>query len=172
MVYDSKAIANQFLTLAIVEGVPVTHMMLQKLVFLAHGWSLGLFDEPLINDNVEAWRYGPVIPSLYYAFKRFGKEPITDLADDDDENPKPALIPSGEEHEVTRLLIKKIWDTYKDKDPIILSQMTHTPDSPWSKTVARYQKNPPPNLVIPEKYMQEYYAKQAESAPAQTVSAV
>lgn len=80
MSYDSRTIANHFIALAEIEGRTITPMTIQKLVYLAHGWSLGLFDEPLIDDTVEAWEYGPVIPSLYNAFKKYGNNPITQFA--------------------------------------------------------------------------------------------
>ena len=51
-------------------------MKVQKLVYYAHGWHLGLADAPLIGELVEAWRWGPVIRSLYAALAEFGNQPI------------------------------------------------------------------------------------------------
>jgi len=44
-------------------------MKLQKLVYYAHGWHLALNNEPLIDEQVECWQYGPVISSLFHEFK-------------------------------------------------------------------------------------------------------
>ena len=33
-----------------------------KLVYLCHGWMLGIYGRSLIGEPVEAWRYGPVVP--------------------------------------------------------------------------------------------------------------
>ena len=63
--HDSNKIANEFLRLAKESGQSLTPMQLLKLVFIAHGWMLGLYGEPLISDDVQAWKYGPVIPDLY-----------------------------------------------------------------------------------------------------------
>jgi len=52
-------------------------MQLIKLVYIAHGWTLGLYNQPLIGKQVEAWTYGPVIPSVYHDFKHYGRDPIT-----------------------------------------------------------------------------------------------
>src|SRR5277367_2017193 len=77
MPYDSKAVANYFLDRADQSGKKLDPMQLLKLVYFAHGWYLADSGAPLIDEMVEAWRYGPVIPSLYHEFKAFGKNPIT-----------------------------------------------------------------------------------------------
>jgi uncharacterized phage-associated protein len=80
MPYDPKAIANYLLEVAKNHNETLTPMKIQKLVYFANGWHLALKNEPLINEQVEAWPYGPVIPSLYRAFRRFGDQAITALA--------------------------------------------------------------------------------------------
>ena len=63
MVHTPLAIANAFIERALREEYPITHMKVQKLVYIAHGWSLGIRGEDLINENIMAWKYGPVIAS-------------------------------------------------------------------------------------------------------------
>lgn len=54
---------------------------MQKLLYVAHGWHLALYDAPLIADEyLEAWQYGPAYASVYYEFRDFGRLPITRLA--------------------------------------------------------------------------------------------
>src|ERR1700733_10714172 len=77
MAYDARTVANYFLDLADRDSIAITPLKLQKLVYLAHGWSLAFRSKPLVRQNIEAWRYGPVIPDLYHAFKRFGGSRIT-----------------------------------------------------------------------------------------------
>ncbi|RYE90398.1 MAG: DUF4065 domain-containing protein [Cytophagaceae bacterium] len=77
--YDAVAIANYFIQKSLDTGVEVTPMKLLKLVYISHGWSLALLNEPLINEAVEAWTYGPVIPSLYQELKEYGRERVTKL---------------------------------------------------------------------------------------------
>ncbi len=39
---------------------PMSHLKLQKLLFYAQALHLAYFDEPIIEDDFEAWVHGPV----------------------------------------------------------------------------------------------------------------
>jgi uncharacterized phage-associated protein len=133
--YDARAVANYFLDLAKRDGTPVTPMAIQKLVYFAHGWMLGVYGRPLISQRIEAWEYGPVISDLYHAFKHFGDLPITEPAKAAQmtgtmfqiTQPK---IPKYQDPDVAKLL-DQVWEAYKHFTAIQLSNMTHLPGSPW-----------------------------------------
>jgi uncharacterized phage-associated protein len=80
MPFPAEAVANEFLELAKKDGEALSPMKLLKLVYFAHGWHLALTGEPLIEEPVQAWQFGPVIPSIYHQFKRFGSGPINEFA--------------------------------------------------------------------------------------------
>jgi uncharacterized phage-associated protein len=63
LLYDARAIANQFLELAKADAESLDPMKLLKPVYLAHGWNLPIKDEPLLRERIEAWPYGLVVPS-------------------------------------------------------------------------------------------------------------
>jgi uncharacterized phage-associated protein len=139
MPFNAKAVANEFLRLAESEKRPLTPMALIKLVYFAHGWYLALKGEPLLNEQVEAWKYGPVIPSLYHEFKEFGNEAITRLAHDERtfrENGKFIIgrtTPELEDDDAKKV-VRRVWDVYKPLSAVQLSNLTHTPGSPWDTT--------------------------------------
>ena len=56
--YRASDIANYFLDRA-QQGDAITQMKVQKLVYFAHWWHLGITKNPLIRYQVEAWSYGP-----------------------------------------------------------------------------------------------------------------
>lgn len=117
-------VANEFIRLGMREGKCFTPMQLLKLVYITHGWMLGFFGKPLIDESVEAWKYGPVIPDLYQAVKQYGRNPVQ------------CEIPirenrslSEEESSVVNFVYKK----YGDLDGIKLSMITHQLGTPWSR---------------------------------------
>ena len=67
--YDSRHIANCFIRRAKNDHESMSIMRVLKLVYMAHGWTLAVLNRPLIMDRIEAWEYGPVIPTVYYAFR-------------------------------------------------------------------------------------------------------
>jgi uncharacterized phage-associated protein len=138
-IYSAKAIANEFLRLASEEGLPLTQMKLQKLVYISHGFKLALLDEALISDPVQAWQYGPVIPTLYEEFKGFGSSNITQPATDiviDEESFEHTFVPVEINHNdnETRQLIQTVWEKYKAFSGPNLSDLTHRQGTPWSET--------------------------------------
>lgn len=54
----------------------ITNLKLQKIVFLAQAAYLAVKGRSLFDDEIQAWQYGPVIPSLYNTYKRFNRNPI------------------------------------------------------------------------------------------------
>src|SRR3569623_508848 len=133
MAYDARRIADWFLIRAERDGEQLTQMKLQKLVYIAHGWYLALTGTPLISDAVEAWKFGPVIRSLYRYFADYGAEPI----------PAPLSAIARIDPETERFL-EAIWDRYKGYDAIDLSAMTHAPNTPWSLS---YRSSGPPAVI-------------------------
>lgn len=132
MLYSPKAIANYLLALAQAAGQAVSPMKLQKLVYYAHGWYAGYTGKPLIDEPVEAWQYGPVIPSLYHEFKRFGAGSISGKATDVT-GCELYEVPPPDDPEIRKFL-ENIWTSYGQFTGLRLSEMTHAPDGPWAKT--------------------------------------
>jgi uncharacterized phage-associated protein len=142
MPFPVGEVANYILDLADRDDVAVSPMKLQKLVYLAHGWYLGIVEEPLIDEVVEAWQFGPVVPSLYHEFKRFGSGRIVG-----DRFTRARMTPAGkwklercelpddtEEASRARELIDRVWDVYKGYSAVQLSNLTHQDGTPWSET--------------------------------------
>jgi uncharacterized phage-associated protein len=127
--YNPITIANYFIYKSIDEGMPITPMKVLKLVYIAHGWHLGLRKEPLLTEQTEAWKYGPVVESVYRAFKIFGKGDIDGLKffSRSDKTEFDELLSNQDD----KLFLDKIWDTYKPFSGTQLSNLTHMENTPW-----------------------------------------
>lgn len=123
MAYPASAVANEFLKLAKEDQTSIDPMKLQKLIYLAHGWSLVFLKQPLVREKIKAWKYGPVIPSLYDEFREFRANPILRTAS--------AEASSNALDSASINLIRKVWETYRDQTAIQLSTMTHEPGFAW-----------------------------------------
>lgn len=55
----------------------VSNLRLQKLLYFIQAQFIVEFDKPCFNSLMEAWHYGPVIPSVFQAYKHFGSLSIT-----------------------------------------------------------------------------------------------
>jgi uncharacterized phage-associated protein len=100
-------------------------MHVLKLVYLCHGWLLGMCDRSLIYEPVEAWRYGPVVPSVYHVYKHFGGGHIN--ADHVDR--------STELDEDQLRSLEVVDAVYGHLNAVHLSALTHRPGTPWDVTV-------------------------------------
>lgn len=120
MQYDARQIANWFIQRATTEGRSLSIMSLLKLVYIAHGWRLEMRNEPLIQNRIEAWRYGPVIPDVYNTFRPQGITPRT-LAQGYE------LPVDAEDLE----FLEQIYQIYGRMSPMRLSDLTHVPGGPW-----------------------------------------
>ena len=73
----AQTVADYFLTLGDPEvGDGISNMKIQKLLYYAQGIHLAIANEPLFDDPIEAWRFGPVVPDVYHRFKTHGFESV------------------------------------------------------------------------------------------------
>lgn len=151
--FPPLAIANAVLDEATNQGKQLTIMQLLKLVYIAHGWSLALLQAPLVNEQPEAWQHGPVFPSIYREFRRFGSSAIS----------TKATTPFGQVVEAPldaqqRELVRSVVTSYGHMHAFKLSAITHQLGTPWSET---YRGGLGSSQVIPDALIAEHYQKLA-----------
>lgn len=147
-IYYADQVANKFIDLGIEAKNLVTQMKLQKLVYFAHGLLLAGFDRLLIREKFQAWKYGPVVPEIYHAFKLYGNGPIRDLSWADVTR---SQIPDFDDEALE--VINLTWKTWDKTDGIGISEWTHLKDSPWEKVY----KEGTQNIIIRNEDIQVYF---------------
>jgi len=124
--YPPAVVANNFLERAARRG-GLTPMQVIKLVYLAHAFHLGYGRGPLINEPVEAWKYGPVVRSLYNQVRDYEGLPIAELLRTGDYDwERESRVDFDADH-----VIGRVWENYGHYNGYELSDMTHLPGSPW-----------------------------------------
>ncbi len=158
--YDSpSAVANYFIDAANKAGTPLTTMKLVKLLYIAYGWVIATKNISLFKEDIEAWRYGPVVPSIYHEFKHFGSSPIKDTYSQEydpfiDEKARTPRVSEKETPEIAEIL-NIVWDVYGSKSASTLMRMTHKKDTPWDKVYNQQKETY--GGVIPPQSIKDYY---------------
>lgn len=100
----------------------MTNMKLQKLLYYAQSLHLALFDECLFEEEIQAWRYGPVCPAAYHFYSEFEAKQLPIPKQD-----RLAKIPDA-----CQDLLEEVWDYFGQHHAYYLSGMTHV-EFPWKK---------------------------------------
>ena len=149
--YSAESVANAFLDLARRSGKFLTNMQLQKLVYIAHGYSLAKLSQPLFHNNIHAFEWGPVIPNLYKTLRQYGAGEVKDYILTNE----PPIGEDSPEMEI----IKEVWQDYGDFSGLQLSALTHRAGTPWSETWRTNQFGVISDELIAEYYRQDLYER-------------
>jgi len=138
MTYAANDIAKHILELSNPEvGDMISNLKLQKLLYYVQGFHLAMYDQPLFNEDIYAWQYGPVVPEVYHEYKALGPGAI----------PVPENIAVQVEPKLIELM-KEVYDVYGQFSALKLMEMTHN-EAPWQKT--------PINGIISHELMRAYF---------------
>ena len=160
-----EAVANEFLEHAGVHGL--TQLQIQKLVYIAHGWTLAIDDKPLMNEQPQAWDRGPVYPNLRARLVYTGSKPTSRKIHENDHDPITLFDEKVRGKEVKAYfsdkesnIIKYVWERYQDYDGFKLSNLTHQKETAWHKTYYEVGRN----HVISDDLTKKHYDKLAKLA--------
>ncbi len=151
MPYSANLIAYAFVKKGIDERTFVTQMNLQNLVYFAQGLHLALHNKPLIEEEFQAWKFGPVVPSIYQSYMLYGSAPITGtqwlffI-------PEKNLNKLDTEAEET---MNFTWKSLIIYNAAKLFNWTHQKGSPWEKVFVDGTSD----QYIPNQYIQEYFKR-------------
>lgn len=143
-------IANFFIEKAFEYGDEIEPMKLLKLVYISHGWHLGLTKKPLISESAQAWKYGPVVQSVYREFKYFGKNNINQMCERDGK-----ILTVDDED--TKKFLTHIYSMYKDYSGLDLSILTHKEGTPWYQVWHSMGSNKVMEKPIPNQLIEDFY---------------
>lgn len=135
----------------------MSNLVLQKLVYFAHGQYLSQTGHPLVSGEFEAWQYGPVHPHVYNAFKDQGSSPIRTRAHSfnpvtGEKRPIPPLADSA-----AREVISDVYRSLKRRSPTNLVAVSHAKNAPWHFVVERAKHRDSISMRIPNAVIRERF---------------
>lgn len=129
MSFDPSMISNNILKRAFDEGVPISPMKLQKILyFAASEYAKRTRGQVLLAEQFQPWKFGPVLQSVYSEFKTYGANAIRRYAKDAEGQ---AYVIDESKDLTLRGTLDEIWSATKGRSAYNLSQITHTRDSAW-----------------------------------------
>ena len=143
MAYKAIDIANKIISKTDLEhGDTISNLKLQKMMYYQQGFHLAYFGTPLFDEDIVAWQYGPVVPSVYKEYKSFESNSIS--------TSKEGISLSDDEEE----LFNNVYEEYNQFSAVALMKMTHE-ESPWKTTEI--------NSVISRDKMMAFFKTQIEA---------
>lgn len=133
-------------------GDTISNLKMQKLLYYAQGHYLAIFDKVLFDDDIEAWKYGPVVKNVYDVFKVYGNLAI-DFKELD--NFKRELY--TEEH---LDILPFVFNKYNIQAKELVNK-THN-EKPWKSCYNEYTTNIIPVELI-KVFFKEEFKKEAKS---------
>lgn len=129
----------------------ITNLQLQKLLYIA-SMLYAKNSHRLIDEDFEAWHYGPVVPEVYDKTRFYGADIIKHIFDDN----KYRYYDPKHEKQVDEFL-RSTWEQLKNTTTATLVAITHWEEGAWAKNY-----DPEYKRIIPfQDILQEYKDRDA-----------
>lgn len=152
--HDARAVANIFVKKFREDGRKLTVLALIKTVYIAHGYALARMGRPLVKQEVQAWRHGPVIPEVYEAFAhqvRGSNEVVREASKyypgGVKGDPYAAKLTPEQDQ-----IVSEVYEKYSTFSAFDLLRLTHQKGSPWSAMKDKGRCSTIPNDLIKKHY--------------------
>jgi uncharacterized phage-associated protein len=130
-------------------AAPVDPMSLEKLVYYAQCFYLVVKREKLFDDEIRAWRFGPVVRSVYDQYAKFAANPII-LKEGD----WPPLSEEVQRH------LEEVVGFFGRLTAIELSNATHE-EGPWANARLGYNRHDNSDVLMHVEDLRRYYCSLA-----------
>jgi uncharacterized phage-associated protein len=157
---NATALANYFVDLSKDSSVKLRQFGLMKRVYITHGFCLALLDKSALDprfDVVEAWKNGPVIPSVYHSFKHNRNNPIEEksvIAEWKNGEIMCTVPEIGNDNGSIKEIADAVWEKYLAFSDAQMVELLHREGTPWALCYKEGKNNP-----IPDLYTKAFYKK-------------
>ena len=137
---DSVAVAKHIAYLCYENGYDCNHTKIQKLLYICYGAFLAEYNVKLVDEQPQAWQYGPVFPEVFRYIAKSGQDYAEKMNINDEKIAKDICQ------------IVKCFGIYPAGK---LSAWSHITGSPWDQVVMK--DKPEWGVPIPDKIIKEYF---------------
>jgi len=141
---------QQIINYIITNMEEVTPLALEKLLFFSQGVNYALNGSRLIDNDSQAWAHGPVYPSVYNQYKKYGYKPI----DNGIKSVSGRMLSKVSDEELKA--IDLVIHTFGLYSPKILENISHT-QTPWKEKRIGYHDEQVGTNPIEEESIKDYY---------------
>ncbi len=128
----TQKLCNWFILQSTQAGKPLSPVKLNHLAILTNWWYLHRHGEFLLNESVEAWEKGPVLPTIYHEYKDESPHGIIEHPSRRQPAPEP------EELEALGAFLQYIWTLYGKYTAQQLARINTAPTSPWNNARGKH----------------------------------
>ena len=131
---SALVVGNSILKRAFSDKISVTPMKLQKLIYFVYADYYQSTNSVLFEEPFETWKYGPVLRSVYDAFKSYGANPISQYACSEDGS---IYVINEQSSPYFKKSLDTIWKKFGKYDGVYLSSLTHKQGTAWWKAATK-----------------------------------
>ena len=118
-------------------------MKLQKVLYFLQAQYLVSYNKKLFDDEIEAWGFGPVVPSVYHEYKIFGSASIPGF------NKKMPRIAKED-----AVIINEMLEHLRNMSSTYLTQIT-IHQTPWIRNYSSYCTRTIPAIEIRDYFKED-----------------
>jgi len=137
MMYSALAIAKHIIDYCNDNGINISNLKLQKILYFVQAEFLVSLGEPCFRSKIEAWDFGPVVPDVYHEYKFYGGASI----------PKSSPFYQEQIDNRHQRLIDNIVRATADYSAATLVEVTHNQD-PWKNVYRQGQNREISNVAL------------------------
>jgi uncharacterized phage-associated protein len=160
MKINAIAAANYFVDLATQENYELRQFGLMKRVYITHGFCLAILNKSALDprfDVVEAWKNGPVIPSVYHSFKHNRNNPIREksvIAEWGSGKVEYSTPELTHNYSDVKEIAVAVFEKYRGFSDAQMVELLHREGTPWALCYEEGKNN-----KIPDLYTKTFYEK-------------
>lgn len=146
-----------------VNGIPMSHLKLQKVLYYMQAWHATYFKDGLYENGVlpEAWVNGPVYRQVYHQYKTNGSDDLTSTVEGDAEAGIDGTLTELRLNDNQKKLLIEVLEAYSILPPERLVGLTHR-EKPWRAAREGYEAFDNCSEKISLQSMIDCYSKRLE----------